>query len=458
MILIIDDDIAVRSSLSLLLESAGYQAITADRQGVALNALHQNHVEAMIMDMNYSAATTGQEGLELLNEVKERWPEIPVILLTGWGSIELAVQGMRLGATDFITKPWDNQQLLSSLKVALQIRQPPEAAITRRQLDQKYDFTGIIGHSPELVNLLQTVGRIAASEAPVLIFGESGTGKELVAEALHLNSPRKNQKLVKVNLGAITATLFESEMFGHKKGAFTDARADRIGRFQLADGGTIFLDEIGELDLSSQVKLLRVLQEKRFEPVGSSQTIKSDFRVVCASNKKLEEMVGERTFREDLYYRINLITLKLPALKERIIDIPLLADHFLKQFSIQNNLTPLKVDPAAMQWLKQQPWPGNIRELKNKIERAALLATGNKLQIKDFAESITTPAPKPSEPTSLPSPGQMTLDEMEKSMIKKALEENPDNLSQVARTLGIQRGQLYRRLEKYHLGPYKKSQ
>lgn len=458
MILIIDDDIAVRSSLSLLLESAGYQPITADRQGVALHALHKHSIQAMIMDMNYSAATTGEEGLELLQEVKERWPEIPVILLTGWGSIELAVQGMRLGATDFITKPWDNQQLLSSLKVALQIRQPPEAAITRRQLDQKYDFTGIIGHSPELVKLLQTVGRIAASEAPVLIYGESGTGKELVAEALHLNSPRKSQNLVKVNLGAITTTLFESEMFGHKKGAFTDARADRTGRFQLADGGTIFLDEIGELDLSSQVKLLRVLQEKRFEPVGSSQTIKSDFRVVCASNKKLEEMVRERTFREDLYYRINLITLKLPALKERIEDIPLLIDHFLKQFSIQNNLTPLIVDPAAMQWLKQQPWPGNIRELKNKIERAALLATGNKLQIKDFVESVTTPAPKPSKPTSLPSPGQMTLDEMEKSMIKKALAEHPENLSQVARVLGIQRGQLYRRLEKYHLGPYKKSQ
>jgi DNA-binding NtrC family response regulator len=454
MILVIDDDIAIRSSISLLLESAGYQVLTADRQGAALHLLHNHPIELMIMDMNYSASTTGEEGLELLQEVKDRWPEIPVILLTGWGSIELAVQGMRLGAFDFITKPWENRQLLASVKLALQIKQPEEAISSRQQLDQKYDFSMIVGQDPKLLRILQIVGRISASEAPVLIYGESGTGKELIAEALHRNSPRRNKNLVKVNLGAVTASLFESEMFGHVKGAFTDARADRIGRFQLADGGTIFLDEIGELDQGSQVKLLRILQDKKFESVGSSQTIYSDFRVVCASNKKLEEMVAEQTFREDLFYRINLITLKLPSLRERPLDIPLLVQHFLLKRKPEN-YPAYNVQKEAMHWLKSQRWPGNIRELKNMVERAALLAEGPELTVQDFAGQSQLNPPKPSAAPDFQVPA-MTLEEMERTMIIKALEAHPQNLSEVARCLGIQRGQLYRRLEKYHLGPYNK--
>ncbi|MGK7396653.1 MAG: sigma-54-dependent transcriptional regulator [Candidatus Cyclobacteriaceae bacterium M3_2C_046] len=457
MILIIDDDIAVRSSLSFLLENAGHQTLTADRQGAALHALHHHPVKLMIMDLNYSPATTGEEGLELLQEVKDRWPLIPVILITGWGSIELAVKGMRLGAADFITKPWDNKQLLAAVKLALQLNKPEAVQTSREELDQKYDFSNIAGQDPALLKLLQTIGRIAPTEAPVLIYGESGTGKELIADALHQNSGRKAHELVKVNLGAITTSLFESEMFGHKKGAFTDARTDRTGRFQLAHQGTIFLDEIGELDLASQVKLLRVLQEKKFEPVGSSQTKHSDFRVICASNKKLEDMVKEKTFREDLFYRINLISLTVPPLRERQEDIPLLANHFLNQMKSLKPDQPVRISSKALHWLQLQSWPGNIRELKNKVERASLLASGPELDLKDFTDQkvISGPDQGAIHQSEVPAPGQMTLEQMEKTMIENALAQYPDNMSQVARSLGIQRGQLYRRLEKYHLGPYR---
>lgn len=455
MILIIDDDIAIRSSLALFLKSEGYEIVEAEKQGPAIKAMHTLPVSLVIMDMNFSKASTGKEGLDLLKDVKDRWPTVPVILITGWGSIQLAVEGMRLGATDFFTKPWENSQLLKSIKTSLQLQKEHYQKIhTRKELDENFAFSSIIGQHPSMVKLLDTISRVAPTDAPILILGESGTGKEMIADAIHDNSDRKGGPLVKVNMGAISTSLFESEMFGHKKGAFTNAIRDRQGRFAIADGGTIFLDEIGELDLASQVKLLRTLQEKTFEPVGDSKSIKSDFRLICATNKKLEDLVEKGDFREDLYYRINLIALEVPPLRKRMEDIPFLVDHFLKEACRVYKKKPLNVSPQAMEYIKNLPLPGNIRELKNLVERVALIARDPILKIEDFLRHGSSSAQK-SNTWSMPEPGQLTLDQMEKNMIEKTLEQSGRNLSQAARLLGLNRGQLYRRMEKFNLGSYK---
>ena len=453
MVLIIDDDMAIRSSLSLLLEKEGFAVSLAEKEGPALRALHAHPVSLIIMDMNFSNMTTGDEGLALLKEVKDRWPEVPVILITAWGSINLAVEGMKLGAMDFISKPWNNNRLLSWVKTALSLaseRQGKEK--DRSQLDGSFNFENIIGADPGLLAVLNTVGRIAATDAPVLIQGESGTGKELLAEAVHNNSHRKDGPFVKVNLGAISQSLFESEMFGHKKGAFTDAVRDREGRFMSADKGTIFLDEIGELDLASQVKLLRVLQEKRFEPVGDSRTVEADFRVVCATNKDLAQLVAEGTFREDLFYRINLITLVAPPLRDRKDDLALLTEFFLKQAANTFDRGPLELAPGALAFLRKQGFPGNVRELKNLVERTALLGQTQTLGASDFKNSLQ-PVKNKINP-SLPEPGTATLEDVERSMIVQALEAFPNNYTRVADSLGLNRGQLYTRMQKYGLGPY----
>ena len=453
MVLIIDDDIAIRSSLSLLLEKEGFAVCSAEKEGPALRALHTHPVSLIIMDMNFSNMTTGDEGLALLKEVKDRWPEVPVILITAWGSISLAVEGMKNGAMDFIAKPWNNKSLLSSVKTALSLASDSQVQEKdRKQLDESFNFENIVGADPGLLAVLNTVGRIATSDAPVLIQGESGTGKELLAEAVHNNSHRKDGPFVKVNLGAISPALFESEMFGHKKGAFTDAIRDREGRFKAADKGTVFLDEIGELDLSSQVKLLRVLQEKRFEPVGDSHTLEVDFRCICATNQNLSQMVEEGTFREDLYYRINLITLEAPPLRNRKGDIPLLVSHFLDKMVITGQGQKLQVQPEAMVFLQKQAFPGNIRALKNLVERTALLSGKEVLGVHDFKQNFTDIKRKSKQ--SLPDLGSLTLEEIEKSMIEKALEAYTGNYSKAADSLGINRGQLYNRMQKYKLGPY----
>ena len=317
MILIIDDDSSIRTSLSFLLKRAGYQVTAVLGPKEALQAVRSEAFELILMDMNFTLSTTGEEGLVLLRQVKIFQPHVPVILMTAWGSIQLAVKGMQAGAFDFVTKPWDNRALLKIVKTALELNAPP-AEIGKARFDK------IIGRSKALQEVLGLVERIAPTNAPVLIMGESGTGKELIAEAIHTNSPRSAAPFVKVNLGGVSQSLFESEMFGHKKGAFTDAYTDRTGRFEMADHGTIFLDEIGELDLACQVKLLRVLQDQTFEVLGDSRPRKVDVRVVSATNRNLAQMVADHTFREDLFYRINLITIHLPALRERREDIPLL--------------------------------------------------------------------------------------------------------------------------------------
>ncbi|WP_234733639.1 sigma-54-dependent transcriptional regulator [Tellurirhabdus bombi] len=457
MLLIIDDDIAVQTSLSLLFRKAGFEVVTANAPDQALDVLTAQTPELVVLDMNFSIETSGEEGLRLLNVVRRMHPSVPVILITGWGSIDLAVQGMRAGASDFITKPWQNEYLLQSVHTALNLAQSepkPETseASTRRRIDQRYQFEQIVGNDGKLIEVLETIGRVAVTDASVLITGESGTGKELIAEATHQNSKRRTKPFVKVNLGGISSTLFESELFGHVRGAFTDARSDRVGRFELANKGTIFLDEIGDLDPSSQVKLLRVLQDRTFEPLGSSKSRTVDVRVICATNRNLETMVAEGTFREDLFYRINLITVKLPALRERPDDIPLLVNYFVNNLKIIYERPSLQVSPVAMKWLKTLSLPGNIRQLKNIVERTVLLATKNILETEDFQKHVSqNPASVLAQ--NMPAVGVMTLDEMEYQMIRRAMDFHQNRVARVARALGITRFALYRRLEKYGI-PY----
>ena len=384
-----------------------------------------------------------------MKQVKVFRPDVPVILMTAWGSIQLAVQGMQAGAFDFITKPWNNAALLRRIETALELSAAPKE--TSQEQAEGLNRSHIIGKSQGLLEVLNTVARSARTNASVLITGESGTGKELIAEAVHINSQRINQPFVKVNLGGISQSLFESEMFGHKKGAFTDASADRIGRFELANKGTIFLDEIGDLDLSCQVKLLRVLQDQTFEVLGDSRPRKVDVRVVSATNADLRKMVSEHTFREDLFYRINLITVKLPALRERREDIPLLARHFADRQASANGLPRTEFSADALNFLSRLPYSGNIRELKNLVERTILVSGKQTLDAADF-ESQYQRHDEPAKAAEGTSFAGMTLDEIERQTILQTLEQHKGNLSQVALALGISRAALYRRLEKYKIG------
>jgi two-component system NtrC family response regulator len=451
MLLLIDDDIAIQTSLSLLLRQEGFEVRSAANPEDAFELMAEQVPEGILLDMNFSVDTSGIDGLRMLRRIRSRYPLVPVILITGWGSIDLAVEGMKAGAKDFITKPWQNEYLLQSVRTVLDLTRKPAASAGRQQLSRQYAFDNIVGEDPNLLAVLETVGRVAPTDAPVLITGESGTGKELIAEALHQNSRRKRNAFVKVNLGGISSTLFESELFGHVRGAFTDAKTDRIGRFELASKGSIFLDEIGDLDPASQVKLLRVLQDRTFEPLGSSRPKTADVRVVCATNRNLEEMVARGTFREDLFYRINLITVRLPALRERPGDIPLLVRFFLDNLRALYGRPDLRVTPTALKWLKQLPLPGNIRQLKNLVERTVLLAAQDELDVPDFERHVSPNAlvPGTTRGDGLPPVGTMSLEEMEYQMIRRAMEFHQNRVSTVARALGITRFALYRRLEKF---------
>ena len=456
MILIIDDDSAIRTSLSFMLKHAKYevQAVSSPKEAMAV--VRSTAPELILMDMNFSLTTSGDEGITLLKQVKIFRPEVPVILMTAWGSIQLAVKGMQAGAFDFVTKPWHNAALMERIETALALskkkkekeeEEKEDKEIETPKTESGFDRSHIIGKSKALMEVLETIKRISNTNASVLITGESGTGKELIAEAVHRNSPRAKNAFVKVNLGGISQSLFESEMFGHKKGAFTDATSDRVGRFTLADKGTIFLDEIGELDLACQVKLLRVLQEQRFEILGDSTTRTVNIRVVSATNADLPKMVQERTFREDLFYRINLITVHLPALRERREDIPLLVRHFADLQCKQNGLPAVDFTPDAMEYLQRLPYPGNIRELKNLVERTMLVSGKEMLNAEDFKAQN----PVTAEPATSVNLNGLTLDEMERQRILQALEQYDNNVSQAATSLGLSRPALYRRMEKHNI-------
>ncbi len=453
MILIVDDDASVHTSLGLLLKQAGHAWAAVSSRAEATAWLAANPCDLVLQDMNFSRETSGAEGLGLLAEIRAAHPSLPVILMTAWGSIPLAVEGMRLGAGDFITKPWTNTQVVQSVETALGLARAPKSdgtVTSREQLDQDFDFAGLVGEDPGLLRVLQVIGRVAGTDASVLVTGESGTGKELVAEAIHRNSKRRAGPFVKVNLGGIPSGLFESEMFGHVKGAFTDARIDRVGRFTLAHGGTIFLDEVGELDPASQVKMLRVLQDRTFEVLGSSQTRTVDVRVVAATNRNLRDAVATGAFREDLLYRLNLIAIHLPPLRERRGDIPLLARRFLHAVMAAHGREGVELGAGAVEYLSAQEWKGNIRELRHAIERAVLVAPRPVLTAADFREVAAMEAPGASaELDPLPAVGAMTLDQIESAMIVKALKHHSGNLTRVAESLGMSRPALYRRIEKH---------
>ncbi len=445
MILIVDDDNTVRLSLSVLLRREGCGSTGVSTPAEALAAIRENPgIRLVVMDMNFSRSTSGEEGIELLRKVKVLRPALPVILITAWGSIPLAVEGMRLGAFDFITKPWDNREFCRQIKTALQLTASrdndaaPSGAV-------KFECPEIIGRSKAMTELLATAARIAATDAPVLLLGENGTGKELVAQAIHRNSARSSGPMVTVNIGGMPQPLFESEMFGHVKGAFTGAVADRPGRFEMADGGTIFLDEVGELDLSCQVKLLRVLQQHTFERIGENKTRSSDFRVIAATNADLPKMVRDRTFREDLYYRLNLITLRIPPLRERKSDIPLLVSHFAARCAGNLGAQAPEITADAVEYLKTLPFTGNIRELKNLVERTMLInGSADRLTADDFRHNAIA-----SVPVADTSDASSTLEGMELKAITEAMAQYRGNISRVADALGITRQTLYRKLEKY---------
>lgn len=457
LILLADDDFSITASLALLLKQAGYASQAASTPNEFLRAIAKENFALVLLDMNFSRQTTGEEGLALLTELKARQPQLPVILMTAWASIALAVQGMQAGASDFITKPWSNEQLLHAIRTALGLAEAnanikPAQALTRESLEARYDFSMLAGRDTKFLRVLDVIGRVSATEASVLITGESGTGKEMIAEALHRNSLRKDKPFVKVNLGGIPATLFESEMFGHVKGAFTDARFDRKGRFESAHGGTIFLDEVGDLEPSCQVKLLRVLQDRTYEVVGSSTTRSVDVRVISATNRNLAELIAKGLFREDLLYRLNLIAVHLPPLRERYEDILLLADFFLQNLGKVYRRPNLALAPKAKQWLQAFHWPGNIRQLKQVIERAVLMSTQDVLAVEDFTLSMHMQQEE-SNKEVLPAVGAMTLDEMEKAMIAKAMRQYEGNITKVAEALGLSRAALYRRFEKFGITP-----
>lgn len=440
MILVVDDDNAIRLSLKMLLQRAGYEVVSVPGPAEAMDVVRSTAPRLVLLDMNFSRATSGDEGLTLLKQIKIFRPDVPVILMTAWGSISLAVEGIHAGAFDFITKPWDNRNLLEHVKAALDM-----AGHNDTDAVGEFDRSGIIGDSPALNKVLDTVRRVARTDASVLIMGENGTGKELIAEAIHRNSLRAGKPFVKVNLGGISQSLFESEMFGHKKGAFTGAVADRTGRFALADGGTIFLDEIGDLDLGSQVKLLRVLQEHTFEVLGDSRPRKVDIRVVCATNADLNKMVAERTFREDLFYRINLITAVLPALRERPEDIPSLVRHFADEYCRSCRRPKAEITPEAMAYLASLPYPGNIRELKNIVERTLIVGGTDVYDRRHFEELyMQLPHDNTVQPVS-----SEKLEDVERRTIMNMLVKHNYNMSRTAAALGISRQTLYRRMDKF---------
>ena len=443
MILIIDDDSAIRSSLSFMLKRAKYDVQAVPGPKEAIEIVRSVAPQLILMDMNFTLSTSGEEGLTLLKQVKVFRPDVPVILMTAWGSIQLAVQGMQAGGFDFITKPWNNVALMQRIETALELTSQDKKAEVPVEDNDGFDRSHIIGKSKALMDVLATIKRIARTNASVLITGESGTGKELIAEAVHLNSPRSKKPFVKVNLGGISHTLFESEMFGHKKGAFTDAYIDRTGRFEMANKGTIFLDEIGNLSYEVQIQLLRALQERKIRPVGSNKEISVDIRLVSATNENLEQAIEKGAFREDLYHRINEFTLRMPQLKDRREDILLFANFFLDQANREMDKQLTGFDDKASRALLEYPWPGNLRQMKNMVRRATLLAQGKFITINELSEL--------KEPASAIIGIPLRNEEAEKHQIIEALRQTGNNKSRAAQLLGIDRKTLYNKLKLYNI-------
>jgi DNA-binding NtrC family response regulator len=446
-LLVADDQPDVLEALRLLLKGHGYDVDTVASPAAALAALERRDYDAMLLDMNYARDTTsGREGLDLLLTLQSLEPNMPVVVMTAWGSIDNAVEAMRRGARDYVEKPWDNARLMSILGTQVELGRALRRAQrleSENRLLRRDHLPKMIAESPKMKPVLQLMERVGPSDANVLITGEHGTGKELVAQWLHASSPRAPRSFIAVNMGGLSEGLFESELFGHVKGAFTDAKTDRVGRFELADGGTIFLDEIGTVPLALQSKLLRVLQTGDIERVGSSKARHVDSRVVSATNANLQLEVAEGRFREDLLFRLNTIEIHLPALRDRREDIVPLAMHFLRRHASRYRKTLAGFDAAAMQVLLGHAWPGNIRELDHAVERAVLMAQGEQVRAADLGLRGTS--------TAAPRLEDLPLEDVEKMLIQKSLARYDGNVSRAAQALGLSRSALYRRIANYGL-------
>ncbi len=444
-ILILDDDKNTLEGLKAALSGNTYTVLTTDSAIEALQMLDDENVDLILSDLKMPEMS----GLELTKKIKTKHPETIVILLTAYGTIETAVEAMQLGAFDFLTKPVNLDAVEFAIKRALASKQiQDENKSLREALDKRFGFENIIGVSNQMKQVFETVRQVAPSKATVLIEGESGTGKELIARAIHQHSPRKNKSFIAVHCAALAEGILESELFGHEKGAFTGAMSRKPGRFELADGGTLFLDEISEITPQLQVKLLRVLQEKTFERLGGTQSIQTDVRLIAATNKNLEQMVREGTFREDLYYRLKVISIKLAPLRERREDIPVLVRTFLKEFSQENNRPNITLTPKVLEILNRYSWPGNVRELRNCIESMVVLAQENTLTPKEIPSQIREAI---SGSPSLELEKGITLEEAEKKLILNALKETENNKTLAANKLGISRRTLHRKLNEYKI-------
>jgi len=448
-ILVVDDEPSQRKMLQANLSLDGYQVFQAEDGLDAISKVSAEFFDLILMDNRMSQ----MDGIEALKEIKKISPGIPVIIITAYASVETAVQALQAGAHDYLTKPLDIDELRFKVQQSLEFwRLKEDNILQRRRIENLFDASRIVGRSEKMKRVLETVAMVAPTEASVLILGESGTGKELIANALHQGSNRADKRFIKVNCAALPESLLEGELFGHEKGAFTGAVGRRPGRFELADGGTIFLDEIGEMTPATQAKLLRVLQEREFEPLGSTRTVKVDIRIIAASNKILIDEVKKGTFREDLFYRLNVVPIELPPLRERKEDISLLTEHFLKNYNEKNSRNLQGFHPRALDALMRYPWPGNIRELENVVERAVILTRDDYVPFSELPESIrgATEDPLSKEVRDGIRSG-MTIREVEKELIIKTLEDNDGNRTRTARVLGITRRTLQHKLKDYGL-------
>ncbi len=448
-ILVVDDESSHRQMIEAVLSAEGYEISQADDGQTAIVAVEDRFYDLVIMDIRMPKIS----GIEALKKIKAISPGIPIIIMTAYASVGTAVEALKAGAYDYLIKPLDIEELKILVAKALRFRQlEQENVYLKERLNDRFDFSKILGRSPAMNSLFETMALVAPSEATVLIVGDSGTGKELIASAVHQNSPRKDRPLIKVNCAALPETLLESELFGHEKGAFTGAIARKQGRFQLAHKSSIFLDEIAEMAPATQAKILRVLQEREFEPVGSSQTFKVDTRIIAATNKNLEEEIKAGRFREDLYYRIKVVTLVVPPMRERREDIPLLADFFLKQYAEKNNRPIKGFTPRAVDLLMRYDWPGNVRELENVVERAVIMARGDMITPLEFPD-VLQDLDEEAKASPLALTAGRSLKEVEKVMILRTLEETGGNRTHAARSLGISRRTLQLKLKEYGINP-----
>jgi len=451
-ILIIDDDEDVLIAAKLLLKKHAKEVLIEKNPKKIPFLMNNGTYDVILLDMNFSKdITSGKEGYYWLEQILEADPKAVVILITAFGDVEMAVKALKEGATDFVLKPWQNEKLIGTLSSAIKLKESykevDKLKSAKKQLEDDINkpFKDIIGDSPAMKNVFSIIDKVASTDANVFILGENGTGKELVARAIHQRSLRKDNVFVGVDMGAITETLFESELFGHKKGAFTDAKEDRAGRFEIATGGSLFLDEIGNLGMPLQSKLLSVLQQRQVTRIGSNKPLDIDIRLICATNMPVYDMVAENTFRQDLLYRINTVELHLPPLRERQDDVTVLAEHFTKVYCDKYRKPHKKLASSTLKKMTKYPWPGNIRELQHAIERAIIMSEGNILMPDDFFFLV--------QKTDNPSEGvdNLNLDEVEKNVILKAVNKHSGNISKAAKELGLTRASLYRRLEKHGL-------